>query len=219
MWTHAYVDRFPSRAQRRFQPAPILWQSRWGPAIGRLFIGCVRLSLVCAIFAAQIQGQTVEDTEVKAAYLYNFAKFVEWPAGAFSTPTTPLAICVIGDEHMSEVLERIVFGKKLSGRPLEIRRPQSQKDFKFCHIMFVGFMDKEHTVEILAALRGSTALTVGQNHQFLPLGGMINLTLDHSTIRLEIDPQASQAAGLKISSRLLAVARTVNSGHAGGGDR
>jgi hypothetical protein len=215
MWTQAYVDRFPSTAQRRFQPAQI----RRVSSVGRLFTCCVRLFLTCAIFAAQIQGQTVEDTELKAAYLYNFAKFVEWPAGVFSNPTTPLAICVIGDEHMSEVLERVVFGKKLSGRPLETRRPRSQKDFKFCHIMFVGFTDKEHTVEILDALRGSSVLTVGQNQQFLPLGGMINLALDHSTIRLEIAPQASQAAGLKISSRLLAVARTVNSGHAAGGDR
>jgi hypothetical protein len=220
MSTHGHPDRAFSTARHRHPTAP--WttdEMRRIVGTRRLLSGCVLLLAICSGFATQTWGQTIEDTQVKAAYLYNFAKFVEWPVGIFPDRDSPLVICAIGDDRTSDVLERAVLGKKVSGHPVEIRRPLSSAEFKLCHILFVGFSAKQRIVETLSALQGSSVLTVGQDRQFIPLGGMINLTLDHSTIGLEINPEASQAVGLKISSRLLVVARTVNPAHSVGGDR
>jgi hypothetical protein len=159
--------------------------------------------------ATQTSAQAVEESQVKAAYLYNFAKFVEWPAGVFQSPDDPTVICVIGDDRTSDVLEPAVSGKKANGRPVEARRPHSSEEFKSCQVLFIGFPDKERIAQLLNALHRSRVLTVGQSDQFISLGGMINLAIKNSTIELEIDPGASDAAGLKISSRLLVVARLV----------
>ncbi|MFZ0562794.1 MAG: YfiR family protein [Terriglobales bacterium] len=208
MSTRGHPDRFPGTVQLRHRSG-----------IRRMFGGCILLLVMCIRFSAPTSGQTVEDTQVKAAYLYNFAKFVEWPTRIFPNENSPLVICAIGDEHISDVLERLLSGKKVSGHPVETRRPQSSAELKLCHILFIGFSAKEPIANALNALHGSSVLTVGQNREFIPLGGMINLTLDHATIGLEINPEASQAVGLKISSRLLVVARTVSSSHSVGGGR
>jgi hypothetical protein len=170
-------------------------------------------------FAANISAQAVEESRVKAAYLYNFAKFVEWPPGVFQKPEAPAVICVVGDLRTSEVLEPAVSGKKANGRPVEARRPHSTAEFKSCQVLFIGFSVKERIAELLNGLQRSSVLTVGQSDQFIPLGGMINLALRNSTIELEIDPDASNAAGLKISSRLLVVARLVKTPDQHGGER
>lgn len=173
---------------------------------------------LCLGFATHTPAQAVEESRVKAAYLYNFAKFVEWPLGVFRDPGDPAVICVVGDERTSEVLETAVSGKKANGRPVEARRPRSSGEFKSCNVFFIGFSDKERIVEMLNRLQGSSVLTVGQSGEFIALGGMINLATRNSTIELEIDPETSNAAGLKISSRLLVVARLVKT-RRGGSDR
>ncbi len=170
-------------------------------------------------FAAQTSAQAVEESQVKAAYLYNFAKFVEWPSGVFRNPDDPAVICVIGDDRTSDVLEPAVSGKKANGRPVEARRLHSSAEFKSCQVLFIGFPDKERIAQLLNALHRSSVLTVGQSDQFIPLGGMINLAIKHTTIELEIDPEASTAVGLKISSRLLVVARLVKGPGQTGGER
>jgi YfiR/HmsC-like len=128
-------------------------------------------------------------------------------------------ICVVGDLRTSEVLEPAVSGKRANGRPVEARRPHSAAEFKSCQVLFIGFSDKESIAQLLNGLQRSSVLTVGQSDQFIPLGGMINLALRNSTIELEIDPDASNAAGLKISSRLLVVARLIKPPDQRGGGR
>ena len=169
--------------------------------------------------SGQSSAQTVEESRVKAAYLYNFAKFVDWPPGAFQNPDDPAVICVVGDERTSDVLEAAVSGRKANGRPVQARRPRSPEEFKSCHLLFIGFSDKERIAELLNRLQRSSVLTVGQSDQFISLGGMINLALRNSTIELEIAPEASTAVGLKISSRLLVVARLVKASGKVGGER
>jgi len=169
--------------------------------------------------SGQCLAQTVEESRVKAAYLYNFAKFVDWPPGAFQNPDDPAVICVVGDERTSDVLEAAVSGRKANGRPVQARRPRSPEEFKSCHLLFIGFSDKERIAELLNRLQRSSVLTVGQSDQFISLGGMINLALRNSTIELEIAPEASTAVGLKISSRLLVVARLVKASGKVGGER
>lgn len=174
---------------------------------------------VCSGLSAPTSAQTVEESRVKAAYLYNFAKFVDWPSGTFRNPNDPAVICVVGDERTSDVLESAVIGKRANGRPVEARSPRSSEEFKSCQVLFIGFTDKERIAHLLNGLQRSSVLTVGQNDQFISLGGMINLALSHATIELEIDPEASNAAGLKISSRLLVIARLVKAQPQAGGER
>jgi hypothetical protein len=174
---------------------------------------------VCLHFPLRASAQSVEESRVKAAYLYNFAKFVEWPPEVFRNPEAPAVICVVGDERTSDVLEPAVSGKKANGRPVEARRPHSSAEFKSCHVLFIGFSDKERIAQLLNQLQRSSVLTVGQSEQFIPLGGMINLAFKDTTIELEIDPEASTAVGLKISSRLLVVAQLVKGRRRTGGEQ
>jgi hypothetical protein len=182
-------------------------------AIGILIQG------ICFGLSAPTSAQTVEESRVKAAYLYNFAKFVDWPAEVFHNPNDPAVICVVGDERTSDVLESAVIGKKANGRPVEFRAPHSTAESKSCQVLFIGFSDKERIAQLLNGLQRSSVLTVGQSDQFISLGGMINLAQHHATIELEIDPEASNAVGLKISSRLLVVAKVVKAQPQTGGER
>jgi hypothetical protein len=173
------------------------------------------IACVCFCVAAA-QVQHADEDRVKAAYLYNFAKFVEWPAASFPGPGNPTIICSVGDERLAEVLQQTVLGKQSKGRPVEARQVSSEGQFKSCHILLITFRDKERIAQILRSVQSASVLTVGQSEEFTRLGGMINLVRNDSSLELEINPKAAEAAGLKISSRLLAVSRVVAVPHGGG---
>jgi YfiR/HmsC-like len=217
MSTRRHLEYDPSNGRRCLKTARGSPELRKIAGITRaLAMGVLILTACCA---SQTWAQTVEESRVKAAYLFNFAKFVEWPSGVFRNPDDPTVICVVGDERMSDVLEPAVSGKKANGRRVEARRPRSSDEFKSCHVLFIGFSDKERITLLLNRLQRSSVLTVGQSDQFIRLGGMINLALKNTTVELEIDPEASNAVGLKISSRLLVVARLVKTPGQAGGER
>lgn len=186
-----------------------------------LHISMLPFLLVCSAIALAVPtlGQSVDESEVKAAYLYNFTKFVEWPSAMFANSNEPFVICVLGEEHTSDVLEQSIQGKKANGRSIRMRRPHSLQEFKSCHVLFVGFSDKDRTAKVLHDLRGSSVLTVGQSEDFLPLGGMINMNRHDRNIELEIDPEIPGMVGLKVSSRLLVVARIVKIQHETGTEK
>jgi hypothetical protein len=184
------------------------YRQRMAAASRLLALGLLVLRVASAL-SLPMSAQTVEDSRVKAAYLYNFAKFVEWPSGAFRNQDDPAVICVVGDDRTSDVLESSLNGRKAGGRSVEARRPRSSEELKSCHVLFIGFSDKQRIVQLLTQLQRESVLTVGQSDHFISLGGMINLALRDTRIELEIDPDASSAVGLKISSRLLVVSRLV----------
>lgn len=200
---------FGCDSDKRRNSTPSVWRHlmTWlscRPCLAYFLVVTLGLTL-----ATQMNAQTVEESQVKAAYLYNLAKFVEWPAAVFPHPDDPVVICVVGDEHTGDVLGNSIHGKKANGRPIQMRPARSREEFKSCHILFVGFSEKDRIADVLHPLRGSSVLTVGQSPDFLPLGGMINLAHRDSTIELEIDPEVPNLVGLKVSSRLLFVARIV----------
>jgi YfiR/HmsC-like len=174
----------------------------------------VLLLLVCG---AGAQVKYADEDRIKSAYLYNFAKFVDWPAESFSSTDSPLLICSTGDDRLAEVLRQTVQGKQAKGRPIEARSMSSAGPFKSCHVLLIAFQDKEHISSILRSVQSANVLTVGESEEFTRLGGIINLVRNDSSIELEINPKAADAVGLKISSRLLAVARVVAARHGGGG--
>jgi len=168
----------------------------------------------CGAFA---QVRHADEDQVKAAYLFNFAKFVDWPAASFSGPNDPVIICSIGDDRLAEVLEETVRGKQAKGRPIEARQVSAAPQFKSCHILLIVFREQERITPILRSVQACCVLTVGQSAEFPRLGGMINLVRKDASIELEINPKAADAAGLKISSRLLAVSHIVAEPRGGGG--
>jgi YfiR/HmsC-like len=175
--------------------------------------------VVCLLLASAAgQVQRADEDRVKAAYLYNFAKFVEWPATSFAGTDSSMLICSIGDERLAEALQQMARGKQAQGRTIEVRQVVGLDQLKSCRILLIAFRDKERIAPILRSVQLANILTVGQSEEFIRLGGIINLVRNENSIELEINPNAAETAGLKISSRLLAVSRVVAS-PPGGGNR
>lgn len=155
--------------------------------------------------AAPLRAQDVPlEYQVKAAFLYNFVKFVDWPVG---TQSGPLTICVAGRNPLGSVLEDTVRDETIGGRPITTRvilEPEAG-----CHVMFIP--DGAATTAYLRAARTTPILTVGEKSSFLDAGGIINFFVDNGKVRFAINPQAAERAQLRISSRLLQLARIQNS--------
>jgi hypothetical protein len=149
----------------------------------------------------------VPETDVKAAFLYNFAKFVEWPQEAFASETAPIQIAVFGDEEFSAKLKSLLSDKKAHGRSFEVKRITNPQDAKTVQMVFVPSAESRRTSQILEATRKLPVLTVGESDQFLDLGGMINFVFEDSQLRFQINPEAAEKARLKISSQLLRLAK------------
>ena len=157
---------------------------------------------------ARSQSPTASEYQVKAAFLYNFAKFVEWPPSSFSSPSAPLQICVYGRDPFGEELRNITSEKMVNGHKLEVHRAMNLEQARKCHILFVAFSGAP-VKSILESLRGASVLTVGDCQGFAEQGGMINFELVDGRIQFEVNRKAVDEAGLKISSKLLSVAKRV----------
>ena len=164
----------------------------------------------------QNDGSVALEYQIKAAFLFNFAKFVEWPPGKLGEARSRIAVCVLGKDPFGPVLDQALQGKTIDGRPVLVRRSPSISDCKDCHIVFISSSEKERLAEILPALTSASALTVSEVPRFAERGGMINFTIDDNKIRLEINAGSAAGAGIRISSKLLNLARVVRTGPAGG---
>ena len=157
--------------------------------------------LVVLATGHQVRAQAVsEEYRVKAAYLYNFVKYVEWPAEA---GTGPVTICVAGRNPFGTVLQTLVRGERIGGRPIETRvilEPEPG-----CHVIFVP--DGSATRAYLQGATGMPVLTVGESTTFIEQGGIANFYLERRNVRFEINPMAAERAGIRISARLLQLAR------------
>ena len=172
-----------------------------------------RLGLILAglCFAPQLPAQTQPSLEyqVKAAYLMNFTKFVEWPAAAFPARDAPITICVLGDDPFGPALDRIVEGQNVNGRPIRTRRSVPEANPQGCHVVFISQSERTGMEQIVSRLRGSGVLSVSELPGFADAGGMIEFLLEEGKVRFHINPAAARAAGLTVSSRLLGVASAI----------
>lgn len=172
-----------------------------------LFIVVVEL-LAGSVAPARGQSPPTE-YEIKAAFLYNFAKFVEWPADAFSDSRAPIVVGIVGEDPFGSVLDGMVFGKTVNGRGLVVRRMSEGAELRSCHILFISSSHQKHLARILESLKGSGVLTVGEVDRFTESGGAIRFVLDENRVRFEINLDATGRARLKLSAKLLALARRV----------
>ena len=147
--------------------------------------------------------------EVKAAFLYHFAQFTDWPEAAFGETASTLVIGVLGDDPFGEALDLAVRGKTVQGRVLAIQRFAEAEDVGPCQILFVSSPGTRHLRPVLDALRGRQVLTVGETEHFLSDGGMVRFFEEDQRVRFEVNLDAAERSGLKISAKLLKVARVV----------
>jgi hypothetical protein len=165
------------------------------------------------MLAATGRSWAADDLEhqVKAAFLYNFAKFVEWPGDTFEGPGDPVTFCVVGDDPFGEILDAVVEGENLAGRRLIVHRTRDLAELRDCHVVFVPRSERGRQGRILESLRNRSVLTVGEADGFLTEGGIIRFVLEQNKVRFDISPEAAESSGLKVSSKLLRLARRIHS--------
>lgn len=152
-----------------------------------------------------------QEYAVKAAFLYNFAKFVEWPPEAFKDPASPLVLGILGTNPFGEALQSLK-GKTVNGRPLAIRTAASLDGLGTCQILFISSSEVPFLPGILNSVKGQNVLTVGDVNEFCEAGGLVNLVTTGDRIGIEVNLEAVGRTRLKISSKILALARIVKSG-------
>jgi YfiR/HmsC-like len=171
-------------------------------------LAVLAIGLVLGSAALGRANDAVTDYDVKAAFLYNFAKFVEWPDARFQTADEAIVIGVLGNDDFADRLARIVAGKRVRGRGLVVHSGDAIAEIGDCHIVFVAGAAAERVNRVLAAV-GPATLVVGETASFARRGGMINFILENRRVLFEINVQALTRAGLKASSQLLSVGRLI----------
>jgi hypothetical protein len=175
---------------------------------GRVVLAICGFCWLIGVTPGQAQGPAASEYDVKAAYLYNFGKFVSWPASPRRSRTS-FDVCVMGRDPFGPALDRVVSGAAVGGRAVQARRLDSPADAANCHILFVGESDARLIGQVVDAVGGQDVLTVSDDPQFLNLGGMIQFVLKGSRVRFEVNLARAQAVGLTLSSDLLRVATAV----------
>ena len=168
----------------------------------------IALGVMIMILNAQAQDLKPSEYGVKAAFLYNFAKFVEWPEESFKDDSSTLNLGILGVDPFGPVLD-VLKDKMVKGRKITIKRSKNMEDLKGCHMLFISASEKGNLKQILNALRDSNVLTVSEVERFANHGGIVNFIRVDNKIQFEINPEAAQRNKLKISSQLLRLARIV----------
>jgi hypothetical protein len=156
--------------------------------------------LCVALPQAQAQAPGFKEYEVKAVYLFNFARFVEWPNSANSGP---LVVGILGNDPFGGVLDNVVKGETINRRSLVVARYRRVEEIRSCHILFISSSETAKYDEIFSKLQGRSILTVGDSDSFARRGGIIRFLTEEKRIRLRVNLAAARAAQLTISSKLL----------------
>jgi len=179
---------------------------RWPALVRRVLCGS---TLLLGLIA---EGQTDarREYQVKAVFLFNFARFVEWPGTAFLAPGDPFVIGILGTDPFGPELESVVRGESVGTHPIQIARFRRVSDIQRCQILFISESESNRLEAVLRDLAGRPILTVGETENYALRGVMIRFTPDRGRIRLRINLQSARDAGLQISSKLLRPAEIVS---------
>jgi hypothetical protein len=155
------------------------------------------------------QAQSADEYQVKAAFLYYFAKFVEWSPEAFSNGSAAFVVGVLGDDPFGSALNEGLNGKSINGRHLTIKRLKWGQNLRDCHLLFISVSEKKRLAQILESLKGTGVVTISDLQNFCPQGGMIGFILEENKVRFVINTDVAEQAQLRISSKLLKLAKEV----------
>lgn len=198
------------RTSAPFRPeAPRAWVGNWTRrGVFLWLLLALGLAMIPRPVAAQTQEAELE-YKVKAAFLFNFVKFTQWPTNRFAPPTPAILIGCLAEDPCAPLLARALEGKSLNGQPIRLVTFQDGDDLRKCHLFFVGRTRKSQIDDVLTRLNQAPVLTVSEVEQFGQRGGMINFFLHERTFRFEINLEAAERAHLRISSDLSSMATLV----------
>jgi hypothetical protein len=175
---------------------------------------------VGVLLAVAAWGQAKEEYRVKAAFLYNFAKFVDWPPQAFKSGGDPISICILGKDPFGGALEQAVHGQVVQGRPFSVRQVadgssevhpdvHAEQWMGACHILFVSSSERKRLASVFREIKTTGVLTVGESDNFTAEGGIVNFRIEEGSVRIQINVDAAAQQQIHISSKLLGVAEIV----------
>jgi hypothetical protein len=168
--------------------------------------GLVILWILAVLPPTRAAGQPVENAPeygIKAAFLLNFARFVEWPAEALAGTREPLRLGIVGTDPFGDMIDRVVQGSTIRDRPVVVHRLTELSEIDDCHILFISESETQRLREVFERSEGKPILTVGESRRFLDSGGMIRFKVVGRRVRFEIDQSAAKQAGLEVSSKLM----------------
>ena len=160
--------------------------------------------------AGPAQATSPSEYQLKAAFLYNFAKFIDWPDSSFANSRSPFAICILGADPFGRALDDVLRDKSIGDRTVAIERFKDIAQTRQCQMIFVSPSEGPRLADILQRLRGARVLVVGESEGFAEAGGTLQFTLEDDHLRFLINTDAAQRAGLNVSSKLLSLAKVVH---------
>jgi hypothetical protein len=175
------------------------------------FLRVLGVALLAFLSFAPLRAATPNEYQVKAVFLYNFSRFVEWPEAAFADPKAPFVVGVFGFDPFGADLDEVVRGESVRGHPLVVRRVRNAADAAGCQILFIHHSEGERLPEVLAAVDRRSILTVSDSADVAKHGVIIRFVTQNGRIRMRIDVDSARAAQLTISSNLLRSAEIVGS--------
>jgi len=174
----------------------------------RVFTTCL---LLTGLVVSAGGSKPLGEYQVKSVFLFNFTKFVSWPTNAEPSTNSPFVIGIVGEDAFGNVLDDAVRGEAVQNHPIVIQRFRSGEAIGNCHILFISRSEKDRLNQVLAQVRGRPTLTVADAPRAAERGVMINLLLVQGSVKIEINQSAVESARLSVSSKLLNLARIVNS--------
>lgn len=198
-----------SHLKRFIRPAPHCGRSRWrgGGHRARSKAAALVGMMLCAI-AAPLLGAEAAEYEVKAAFLYNLARFVEWPKEALEPEAAQFHLCVYGEDPFDGALA-VIEGKQIDGKEIVVQRVGQSEGVANCQMVFVSASQRHELGPLISKLVAKPVLTVGDTPGYGKDGVIVNFYIEQRKVRFEINVQAAKSAGLKVSSKLLALARII----------
>jgi hypothetical protein len=172
-----------------------------------LLAGMLAFTLFFNIQQIRAQNKPALEYQVKAAFLYNFTRFISWPSSAFNSPTAPFVIGIVGNDPFGSYLEDIIDQEKVDNHPIIIQRYHDIKDINNCQILYISVSDDNKIKEIIAGVAHQNVLTVGDADKFVKWGGVISFFKDDNKLRVQINMAAAKTAGIEISSKLLKISK------------
>jgi len=153
------------------------------------------------------KAEATKEAQVKAAFVYNFTQFVDWPAGAFAGPDAPFVVAIVGDDPFSGAIEEAMDGQSVNGRPIAVRHFASAKQIERCQLLIVPASQQAAAPVILAKIANAPVLTVGDGDSFMAQGGAIRLFQQGARVRFELSPDVMAAARVVPGAKLMKLAR------------